>query len=512
MVGILVMHLTDNFISVATSKRAALIDIIKISYNSTIEQYKCSVFVQFCGTKMSVFNILKLLFVFSFLMKIECFPFNQYEYNEEQMPENYVDDEPATSEEKELYFEHLKKLQAEDAVYLDIILRKYYENFVEPYLEANVEYLAKKFRTKSRESKYSKIFDEIESEDELREIRNMQADMPETDSDVKGDSDSLKIMLSSANQTTFNLTSMIFNGTSLAGKKNREKILESALTKRTRNEWLDLLKLRVLEETGRKNNTGTLSPEVLEQFRNSLNGSVAGLPLSGHQHRYDHVNGNVENSEYSEKVRSFYPSCEMPRNTDEEVWKDMNTMNLFFNVDYNRDSASGSGTGQQNPEDEIIASAVLRLYRLPMDGNATLVENCQKSDNSHSIGDEDKQIRVSVYWYARSLKKHKAVKRRLADSRMVSLNAPNQYVEFNIRPATKSWVKGRNLGLGIIVEDMDGTILPAEKHFKGINCDTQPQNQFQAKFSTRSETPQDLATLLTVLQQLPLITIRLCPN
>lgn len=67
------------------------------------------------------------------------------------------------------------------------------------------------------------------------------------------------------------------------------------------------------------------------------------------------------------------------------------------------------------------------------------------------------------------------VKKRLADSRMVPLmdrQGGTQYVEFNIRPAAKSWVKGRNLGLGIIVEDMDGAILPAEKHFKGINCDT----------------------------------------
>lgn len=57
---------------------------------------------------------------------------------------------------------------------------------------------------------------------------------------------------------------------------------------------------------------------------------------------------------------------EMPRNTDEEVWKDLNTMNLFFNVDYNGGSASGSGTGQQNQEEVVnIASATLRLYRLP---------------------------------------------------------------------------------------------------------------------------------------------------
>lgn len=42
--------------------------------------------------------------------------------------------------------------------------------------------------------------------------------------------------------------------------------------------------------------------------------------------------------------------------------------------------------------------------------NTTVAENCQKLDNSHSVSDEDKQIRVSVYWYLRSLKKHKGKK------------------------------------------------------------------------------------------------------
>lgn len=87
----------------------------------------------------------------------------------------------------------------------------------------------------------------------------------------------------------------------------------------------------------------------------------------------------------------------MPRNQDQEMWNDEKTMNLYFNVDYN---------GQNGNKDDVvnIASATLRLYKLPQDGNATgPVENCK---DVQYLSDDDKQIRVSVYWYSK-LKKHK---------------------------------------------------------------------------------------------------------
>lgn len=54
----------------------------------------------------------------------------------------------------------------------------------------------------------------------------------------------------------------------------------------------------------------------------------------------------------------------MPRNTDEEIWKDVNSMNLLFNVE--QQTANTDTTDGQNQEDNVnIASATLRLYRLP---------------------------------------------------------------------------------------------------------------------------------------------------
>lgn len=81
----------------------------------------------------------------------------------------------------------------------------------------------------------------------------------------------------------------------------------------------------------------------------------------------------------------------MPQNTDHELWREEHVMNLYFNFDYNGDSN--------------IATATLRLYRIPLENNTkTGVKN---EDCDTSASDEEKLIRVSIYWYTKSLKKRK---------------------------------------------------------------------------------------------------------
>lgn len=60
------------------------------------------------------------------------------------------------------------------------------------------------------------------------------------------------------------------------------------------------------------------------------------------------------------------------------------------------------------------------------------------------------------------------MKRRLADSKVISESA--KWVELNVKPAAKAWTKGKNLGLGIMVDDQEGTVLKANKYFKGASC------------------------------------------
>lgn len=61
-----------------------------------------------------------------------------------------------------------------------------------------------------------------------------------------------------------------------------------------------------------------------------------------------------------------------------------------------------------------------------------------------------------------------AVKRRLSDSKVILENA--RWVELSVKPATKSWSKGRNLGLAVLVEDQEGNTLKANRFFKGALC------------------------------------------
>nr|CAD7449906.1 unnamed protein product [Timema bartmani] len=82
---------------------------------------------------------------------------------------------------------------------------------------------------------------------------------------------------------------------------------------------------------------------------------------------------------------------------------------------------------------------------------------------------DEKQVRVSVYWYTRSLKKNR-VKRKLLDSRMVSIYG-EEWLEFNVKSAARVWREsGKNFGLSIQVEDEDNQVLPAVKYFSFMDC------------------------------------------
>uniref|UniRef100_A0A6P7FNK4 Uncharacterized protein LOC114332327 n=1 Tax=Diabrotica virgifera virgifera TaxID=50390 RepID=A0A6P7FNK4_DIAVI len=59
-------------------------------------------------------------------------------------------------------------------------------------------------------------------------------------------------------------------------------------------------------------------------------------------------------------------------------------------------------------------------------------------------------------------------KKRLSDSKVISETA--QWIDLSVKPATKAWSRGRNLGLGVLVEDQEGNNLRANRIFKGTSC------------------------------------------
>ncbi|XP_060533094.1 uncharacterized protein LOC132706044 isoform X2 [Cylas formicarius] len=237
-----------------------------------------------------------------------------------------------------------------------------------------------------------------------------------------------------------------FTAEQVAAMKERDR---RDVDKRTRKEiWKGYLKDQILRHMGRGNNSSTSRP-VEEATLTNLNISQI-IPKI--------LNTTLlDDDQITEKIRSFYPSCEAPSNTDQELWKDDDIMNLYFDVDYL------SGNGNSN-----IATATLRLYRLPQNGTSKIGPKKDDCDNSDSV-EEEKLLRVSVYWYTK-FQKRRRVKRRLSDSKVVAETA--RWVELSVKPATKAWNRAgaRNLGLGIVVEDQEGKALRADRYFKGASC------------------------------------------
>lgn len=71
-------------------------------------------------------------------------------------------------------------------------------------------------------------------------------------------------------------------------------------------------------------------------------------------------------------------------------------MNLYFNFDH-------------APEDNgvNIASATLRLYRLPQINTTNTLNSGDPECDNASPPEDDRLLRVSIYWYTRSLRKHR---------------------------------------------------------------------------------------------------------
>ncbi|RZF45274.1 hypothetical protein LSTR_LSTR013648 [Laodelphax striatellus] len=275
---------------------------------------------------------------------------------------------------------------------------------------------------------------------------------------------------------TLNMTDAEGNYTDQLQKANRESP-DMNQVERTKEMRLNSIKTQILSYLGllggqpniSNNNTSTQQAEIIREMYDKMKRLPQWPP----------------SDVYTEKVQSFYPSCELPRNTDEELWSNGESMHLLFDLSF--------PTSLQGNVVNIIA-AKLRLHKVSQANMTVAVsETCpppptplfddqappavafkpQTFHLSHNpaspITVDDKKIRVSIYWYTRSLKKHR-VKRKLLDSQMVSVYG-DAWTEWNVRSAVKAWKESnKNFGLAIEVEDEDGNLLPAHNYFSPMNC------------------------------------------
>jgi hypothetical protein len=80
---------------------------------------------------------------------------------------------------------------------------------------------------------------------------------------------------------------------------------------------------------------------------------------------------------------------QVPRNADAEAWADPFSMNMHFQLNL----TSG----------EHVLAAKLRLFKLPQDS----FTSPNRSTYEEEEEEDEKKIRVSVYFYTKSLKKHR---------------------------------------------------------------------------------------------------------
>lgn len=77
----------------------------------------------------------------------------------------------------------------------------------------------------------------------------------------------------------------------------------------------------------------------------------------------------------------------------ENTWKHEKLMNLYFNMSI------------PNEDTAYLASAILRLYRIPHE-NITH-KTLEINNNNNNESNDDKLMRITIYWYVRQSKKNK---------------------------------------------------------------------------------------------------------
>lgn len=88
---------------------------------------------------------------------------------------------------------------------------------------------------------------------------------------------------------------------------------------------------------------------------------------------------------------------EQAQSLDQDEWRDLeDIMDLSF------DLGTISNTRNSN-----IASATLRLYRLPQNNTNTEFDTQKDDCKNLDSPEEDKLLRVSVYWYMKTQKKRR---------------------------------------------------------------------------------------------------------
>lgn len=115
-------------------------------------------------------------------------------------------------------------------------------------------------------------------------------------------------------------------------------------------------------------------------------------------------------------LKFWYLSGQVPRNTDQDAWADPFSMNLHFQVNL-------------TAGDHVVA-AKLRIYKLPQENLTTSVSGTFEDEE-----EDEKKIRISIYYYTKSLKKHRCEYR--TQNYLVKINLYKTISSNSAKPSNK---------------------------------------------------------------------------
>ncbi|XP_078035338.1 uncharacterized protein LOC144469205 isoform X2 [Augochlora pura] len=176
-------------------------------------------------------------------------------------------------------------------------------------------------------------------------------------------------------------------------------------------------------------------------------------------------NSGSTNQVQRQRLTMFSPSCQVPRNTDQDAWADPYTMNMHFQLNL-------------TSNDHVVA-AKLRIFKLPQENLTSSTGGTFEEDE-----EDEKKIRISVYYYTKSLKKHRS-KKRLMDSVVTPLTPEGTHLAMDVRQSLRFWRlnarnshgTGSNHGLVVLVEDQDGRPLKPALYIQQPSCTEQAADQ-----------------------------------
>lgn len=178
-----------------------------------------------------------------------------------------------------------------------------------------------------------------------------------------------------------------------------------------------------------------------------------------------------------ERLTMFSPTCQIPRNTDQDAWTDSFSMNMHFQLNL-------------TSSDHVVA-AKLRIFKLPQENTTSSSESTFDEEE-----EDEKKIRISVYYYTKTLKRHRS-KKRLMDSVVTPLTSRGTHLALDVRQSLRFWRlnqrnshgNGSNHGLVIQVEDQDGRPLKPALYIQQPSCADQDSDQKTSEYLHSSYEP-----------------------